>query len=109
MAPEYQVEEGERQARMDARVEEIYREMNSMLYMPGKELEVLQQLRMLVSVEPKLLCRADMLSVLRRVLEKTSDPGTARLAIVFADECALLSCVCARGTGACAARCAARG
>jgi hypothetical protein len=87
VAPEYRVEEGERQARMDAHVEEIYREMNSLLYTPGKELEVLQQLRMLVSVEPKLLCRADMLSVLRRVLEKTSDPGTARQAIVFADEC----------------------
>ena len=80
------INETERAARMEKNVAEIEREMNALLYTPGKELTVLQKLRMLCSVEPKLLGRADMLAVLRRVLEKTADPGTARDAIAFANE-----------------------
>ncbi len=79
-------DERKRAARMEKNVSDIEREMNMLLYTPGKELPVLQKLRTLCSVEPKLLGRADMLSVLRRVLEKTADPGTAREAIAFANE-----------------------
>jgi Ca2+-binding EF-hand superfamily protein len=82
----YAINEADRAARMEKNVTDIEREMNSLLYTPGQELAVLQKLQMLCSVEPKLLGRADMLSVLRRVLEKTADPGTARQAIVFANE-----------------------
>merc|ERR1719230_1306195 len=57
-----------------------------MLYTPGNELQALQKLQMMVSVEPMLLCRADTLTILRQILDKTADAGTARQAIVFADE-----------------------
>jgi hypothetical protein len=55
--------------------------MVSMLYTAGTELRVLQKLQMLISVEPMLLCRADTLTILRQILEKTSDAGavTARV------------------------------
>ena len=46
----------------------VQREMNGLLYTPGQELAVLQKLQMVVSVEPKLLARADLLSVLQRIL-----------------------------------------
>ena len=49
----------------------VQREMNGLLYTPGQELAVLQKLQMVVSVEPKLLARADLLSVLQRILVRT--------------------------------------
>ena len=45
--------------------------MNGLLYTPGQELAVLQKLQMVVSVEPTLLARADLLSVLQRILVRT--------------------------------------
>jgi hypothetical protein len=80
------IDEAERQRRMEKNVSDLEREMNGLLYTPGQELAVLQKLQMVVSVEPTLLARADLLSVLQRILEKTADPGTARAAIVFANE-----------------------
>eukprot|EP01050_Picozoa_sp_SAG11_P016066 SAG11_NODE_2147_length_3753_cov_2.218391_2_plen_603_part_00 len=86
VAPTHTVPDVERQRRMDENVQEIIREIVSLLYTPGTELQALQRLQMIVSVEPMLLCRQDTLTILRQILEKTADAGTARQAIVFADE-----------------------